>query len=150
RFDVRGRATVLMGSKNQGQGHETTFKQILNTHLGLAADDIDYVDGDTDRVAFGGGSFGSRSAATGGTALKVAADKVIEKGRRIAAHLLEAAEHDIAFTEGRFRITGTDRSLSLKEVAQAALQPGRLPPTIEPGLFERGMFAPEDSTFPYG
>jgi carbon-monoxide dehydrogenase large subunit len=150
RFDARGRATVLMGSKNQGQGHETTFKQVLASRLGLAPSDITYVDGDTDRVAFGGGTFGSRSAATGGSALVVAANKVIEKGRRIAAHLLEASSADVSFESGQFRIAGTDRSVSLKEVAAAALQLGRLPADLEPGLFERGMFQPQENTFPYG
>ncbi len=150
RFDVRGKATVLMGSKNQGQGHETTFKQILSTHLGLAPGDIHYVDGDTDRVAFGVGTFGSRSAATGGTALVIAATKVIDKGKRIAAHLLESAEQDVVFGAGKFTVAGTDRSVSLADVAAAALTVGKLPAGIEPGLFESGVFAPEDNTYPYG
>ena len=150
RFDTRGRATALMGSKNHGQGHETAFKQVLATHLGMAAADIDYVDGDTDRVAFGVGTFGSRSAVTAGTALVIAAGKVIEKGRLIAAHLLEAASGDVTFEAGTFRIAGTDRQVSLKEVAIAAFQPERLPAGVEPGLFENGMFSPEDNTYPYG
>jgi carbon-monoxide dehydrogenase large subunit len=150
RFDARGRATALMGSKNHGQGHETAFKQILGTHLGLAMSDIDYVDGDTDRVAFGVGTFGSRSAATAGTALVIAAGKIVEKGRRIAAHLLEAAGADVSFEAGVYRIAGTDRTVTLKEVAAVAFQPERLPPGTEPGLFENGMFAPDDNTYPYG
>lgn len=150
RFDARGKATVLMGSKNQGQGHETTFKQILATHLGLTPGDVHYVDGDTDRVAFGVGTFGSRSAATGGTALLIAAGKVIDKGRRIAAHLLESAEQDIVFEAGKFLVVGTDRSVTLADVAGAALTVGKLPAGIEPGLFESGVFAPEDNTYPYG
>lgn len=150
RFDGRGKATVLMGSKNQGQGHETTFKQILSTHLGLAPTDVHYVDGDTDRVAFGVGTFGSRSAATGGTALVIAANKVIDKGKRIAAHLLESAEQDIVFDAGRFLVGGTDRGITLAQVAAAAFTVGKLPAGIEPGLFESGVFAPEDNTYPYG
>jgi len=150
RFDARGRATVLMGSKNQGQGHETTFKQVLSSQLGLAPEEIHFVDGDTDRVAFGVGTFGSRSGATGGTALTLAAGKIRDKARRIAAHLLEAAEHDVAFEENRFVVAGTDRGVGWKEVAAAAFTPGGLPPGIEPGLFENAVFTPEDNTFPYG
>ena len=150
RFDARGRVTALMGSKNHGQGHETAFKQVLATHLGLAATDIDYVDGDTDRVAFGVGTFGSRSAATAGTALVIAAGKIIEKARRIAAHRLEAGEADIQFAAGVFRIAGTDRTITLKEVAAIAFLPEQLLAGTEPGLFENGMFSPEDNTYPYG
>src|SRR6185436_5972769 len=94
RFAPSGTATVLMGSKNQGQGHETTFKQILNERLGLDPREVRYVDGDTDRVAYGMGTMGSRSTVIGGTALWMAADKVITKGKKIAARLLEAAEAD--------------------------------------------------------
>src|SRR6185312_10969402 len=97
RFHPSGNVTLLMGSKNQGQGHETTFKQVLSERLGLDPADIQYIDGDTDRVAFGIGTNGSRSTVIGGSALWMAADKVIAKGRRIAAHLLEAAEADIEF-----------------------------------------------------
>jgi aerobic carbon-monoxide dehydrogenase large subunit len=150
RFESNGKATVLMGSKNQGQGHETTFMQVLGSKLGLAPQDIHYVDGDTDRVAFGVGTFGSRTAATGGSALAIAAGKVVDKGKLIAAHLLEAAPADISFAKGRFVVEGTDRGVSLKEVAAAAFTPGKLPMSIEPGLFESGIFAPEDNTYPYG
>ena len=102
RFHPSGNATLLMGSKNQGQGHETTFKQVLNEKLGLDPAAVQYIDGDTDRVAFGIGTNGSRSTVIGGSALWLAADKVIAKGKRIAAHLLEAAEPDIEFTDGQF------------------------------------------------
>jgi len=150
RFDGQGRATVLMGSKNQGQGHETTFMQLLGSQLGLDSRDIHYVDGDTDRVAFGVGTFGSRTAATAGSALVVASGKIIEKGKLIAGHLLEAAPADIAFAAGRFSVAGTDRAVTLKEIAAAAFTPGKLPPSIEPGLFASGVFSPEDNTYPYG
>ncbi|MGH7412874.1 MAG: xanthine dehydrogenase family protein molybdopterin-binding subunit, partial [Candidatus Rokuibacteriota bacterium] len=136
--------------KNQGQGHETTFKQILHERLGLDPADVRYIDGDTDRVGFGMGSMGSRSTVIGGTALWMAADKVIAKGRKIAARLLEAAEADVGFGEGRFAVVGTDRALSLKEVARAAFQPAQLPPGLEPGFYETGTFAPKQDTWPNG
>jgi carbon-monoxide dehydrogenase large subunit len=148
RFDPSGTATVLMGAKSQGQGHETSFAQIAHARLGLDPQDIRYVDGDTDRVAFGVGTFGSRSMAIGGGALTVAADKVIAKGRRIAAHLLEASESDLEFAAGRFVVAGTDRAVSLKEVAKAAFNHERLPKGMEPGLYESGTFAPTAFTYP--
>ena len=150
RFDSGGRATILMGTKNQGQGHETTFRQIAAEKLGLAPEDMRYVDGDTDLVAYGMGTMGSRSTVIGGTALSLAADKIIAKAKKIAAHLLEASEADIGFAEGRFAIAGTDRGLSLKEVARAAFVPAKLPPGVEPGLFETGSFSPPQDTFPNG
>ena len=95
---------------------------------------MQFIDGDTDRVAFGMGSNGSRSMVVGGSALTLAAQKVIDKGKQIAAHLLEAAEADIEFADGKFSVAGTDRAVALKEVATAAFQPARLPPGMEPGL----------------
>src|SRR5436309_6766467 len=154
RFHPSGNATLLMGSKNQGQGHETTFKQVLNEKLGLDPAAVQYIDGDTDRVAFGIGTNGSRSTVIGGSALWMAADKVIAKGKRIAAHLLEAADADIEFAVGddggNFAVAGTDRRLSIAEVAKAAFQVGRLPPGFEGGLFETGTFSPSDTTYPNG
>src|SRR5262247_2610926 len=136
RFSPSGSATLLMGSKNQGQGHETTFKQILHERLGIDPAEVRYIDGDTDRVAFGMGSMGSRSTVIGGTAVWTAADKVIAKGKRIAAKLLEAAEADINFADGRFAVKGTDKAVALKDVARAAFTPASLPPGVEPGLYE--------------
>src|SRR5216117_1330224 len=150
RFAPSGSATVLMGSKNQGQGHETTFKQILNERLGLDPKDVLYVDGDTDRVAFGMGTMGSRSTVIGGTALWMAADKVIAKGKKIAARLMEAAEADVTFADGKFGVVGTDRAVVLKDVARAAFQPAQLPPGVEPGLYETGTFSPKQATWPNG
>src|SRR5262249_42947831 len=147
RFAPTGSASVLMGTKNQGQGHETTFKQILHERLGLDPADVRYIDRDTDRVAFGMGTMGSRSTVIGGTALWTAADKVIAKGKKIAAKLLEAAEADIVFTDGRFAVTGTDRAVALKEVARAAFQPAQLPAGVEPGLYETGTFSPKQDTW---
>ena len=150
RFNASGTATVLMGTKAQGQAHETTFKQIASERLGLAPEDIRFVDGDTDKVAFGMGTMGSRSTVIGGTALWSAADKLIAKGRKIAAHLLEAAEADIEFAAGRFTVAGTDRSLGIKDVARAAFQHDKLPKGLEPGFYESGTFSPENFTYPNG
>jgi carbon-monoxide dehydrogenase large subunit len=150
RFAPSGTATVLMGSKNQGQGHETTFKQILHERLGLDPREVRYVDGDTDRVGWGMGTMGSRSTVIGGTALWMAADKVVAKGTKIAAKMLEAAEADIMFADGRFAVAGTDRGVTLKEVARAAFQPPQLPPGVEPGLYETGTFVPKQDTWPNG
>ncbi len=154
RFHPSGNATLLMGSKNQGQGHETTFKQVLNEKLGLDPATVQYIDGDTDRVAFGIGTNGSRSTVIGGSALWLAADKVIAKGKRIAAHLLEAAEPDVEFAVGsdggNFSVAGTDRRVTITDVAKASFQAGRLPPGLEGGLYETGTFAPDDNTYPNG
>src|SRR6266446_9780648 len=127
RFAPSGSVTVLMGSKNQGQGHETTFKQVLHERLGIDPHDVRYIDGDTDRVAFGMGTMGSRSTVIGGTALWMAADKVIAKGRKVAAKMLEAAEEDLKFHDGKFTVAGTDKAVDLKDVARAAFQPASIP-----------------------
>ena len=111
---------------------------------------MQFIDGDTDRVAFGMGSNGSRSMVVGGSALTLAAGKIIDKGKQIAAHLLEAAEADIEFAEGRFSVAGTDRGVTLKDVARAAFQPARLPPGMEPGFYEHATYAPTRNTFPNG
>ena len=150
RFAPSGSATIYMGTKNQGQGHETTFKQILHERLGLDPATVRFVDGDTDQVAFGMGSMGSRSTVIGGTALWTAADKVIAKGRKIAAKLLEAAEADVMFAEGTFKVVGTDRAVALADVARAAFQPAQLPSGVEPGLYETGTFSPPGDTWPNG
>jgi carbon-monoxide dehydrogenase large subunit len=150
RFNASGSAAVLMGTKSQGQGHETTFKQILNEKLGLDPDEVQFIDGDTDRVAFGMGTNGSRSTVIGGSALAIAADKVIAKGKRIAAHLLEAPLADLAFADGVFSVAGSNRSVTLKVVARAAFAAARLPPGLEGGLYETGTFAPKTDTYPNG
>ncbi|MBV8088021.1 MAG: molybdopterin-dependent oxidoreductase, partial [Alphaproteobacteria bacterium] len=150
RFNPSGSAMLLMGTKAHGQGHETAFKQILCERLGIDPNDVQYIDGDTDRVAFGMGSNGSRSMVVGGSAVTLAAAKVIDKGKRIAAHLLEAAEADIEFAGGKFTVVGTDRDISLTQVARASFQPARLPRGMEPGLYEHATFSPERPTFPNG
>jgi aerobic carbon-monoxide dehydrogenase large subunit len=150
RFQPSGSAILLMGTKTHGQGHETVFKQILCERLGIDPKEVQFIDGDTDRVAFGMGSNGSRSMVVGGGALTLAAGKIIDKGKRIAAHLLEAAEADIEFAEGRFNVAGTDRGVTLKDVARTAFQPARLPPDMEPGFYEHATYAPTLNTFPNG
>ena len=150
RFNVAGTATILMGTKSQGQGHETMYKQIVAERLGMDYADVRVVDGDTDKVSYGNGTSGSRSAVLGGSSLHIALGKVIDKTKRIAAHMLEAAEGDVEFENGRFTITGTDKSLDFNDVARAAYQPGKLPAEIEPGLYETGTFRATKRTFPNG
>ena len=150
RFDASGTLTLLMGTVSHGQGHDTIYKQIVCEKLGIDSAQVRVVEGDTDKVTYGRGTFGSRSAATGGTAIVLAADKVIEKGRKIAAHMLEAADSDIAFDAGVFVVAGTDRSLDLIEAAKTAYQPAKLPPEIEPGLDEIAQYFPTAPTFPNG
>jgi carbon-monoxide dehydrogenase large subunit len=143
RFQPSGSALLLMGTKTHGQGHDTVFKQILFEKLGLDPNEVQYIDGDTDRVAFGMGSNGSRS-------MVVAADKIIDKGKQIAAHLLEAAAADISFADGKFSVAGTDRNVTLKRVAMASFQPPQMPKGLEPGLIEHATYAPDQATFPNG
>ena len=148
RFNPSGTVIVLIGTKTHGQGHDTAFKQILHQALGVDPLDVQYIDGDTDAVAFGMGSNGSRSMVTGGSALVRASDKIVAKGRKIAAHLMEAAEADIAFADNKFTVVGTDRTITLKDVAKAAFQPARLPKDMEPGLYENATYQPSHDTFP--
>ena len=153
RFDPTGSMTLLCGAMDHGQGHATTFKQVLADRLGIPTEGIQYRYGDTDKVTTGVGTFNARCAVFVGSAVTIAADKIIAKGRRIAAHLLETAVDDIAFTQGRFSVAGTDRSVSLQEVARTAFQKQKLPPDIEPGLYEHGEFGMgqgQAPTFPNG
>lgn len=150
RFDPTGTVTILAGTKDQGQGHDTMYKQLLSHRLGMDTDDMRFVDDDTDKIVFGNGTFGSRSAVIGGAALYMAADKVIEKGKKIAAHILEAAESDIEFADGNFTVAGTDLSLPIKEIAKTAFVPMKMPKGVEPGLFETGSFQLEVPNFPNG
>jgi len=150
RFEADGTATLVSGSANHGQGHETMYAQLAADFLGIDPDRVRVVEGDTDAVFHGVGTFGSRSASVGGAAMAMAAEKIIAKGRRLAAHLLEAAEGDIEFNDGIFAVAGTDRRLTLAEVAQAAHSVLAIPPGMEPGLQERAVFAPPAPTFPNG
>lgn len=148
RFDQQGHATILMGTHSHGQGHETVFKQLISEKLGLEFEQIRYVQADTDLVAYGHGTGGSRVSGLGGAALSGAAGKIIDKGRRIAAHHLETAEVDIEFDAGRFAVAGTDRGLDLSEVAALAFQPAMLPPGMESGLTGFDTFKSPGPTFP--
>ena len=140
RFDASGGVTLLSGAMDHGQGHGTTFKQVLSDKLGIDAAKVDYRFGDTDKVATGVGTFNARVAVFVGSAVVDAADKIIDKGKRIAAHMLEAADSDIEFSDGRFTVAGTDRSVDLDQVARTAFNKAKLPPDIEPGLYEHGEF----------
>tara|TARA_Y100001970_G_scaffold293367_1_gene439724 strand:+ start:6945 stop:9317 length:2373 start_codon:yes stop_codon:yes gene_type:complete len=153
RFDATGGVTMLSGAMDHGQGHGTTFKQVLSDRLGVEPEKVVYRYGDTDKVAHGVGTFNARVAVFVSAAIVEAADKIIEKGKRIAAHMLEAAEGDIAFGDGAFTVVGTDRSVSLEDVAKTAYVKPKLPPDIEPGLYEHGQFGAssgDGSTFPNG
>ena len=122
-----GGIQALLGTHNHGQGHATTFAQILSTRLGVPLDRIEILEGDTELVPYGTGTFGSRSIAVGGSALDRAADKIIAKAKLIAAHMLEASATDIDFAGGVFRVAGTDRRVSFAEVATAANMPHHFP-----------------------
>src|SRR5437588_1898344 len=151
RFDPAGGVVLITGSMDHGQGHGTTFKQVLSEKLGIDADKIRYRYGDSDLVTMGIGTFGSRSAQLAGSAVVVAADRLIDKGRKIAAHTMEAAANDIVFEAGRFTIAGTARAGGIEEIARQAFQSAQLPEDIETGFTERANFGPADAaTFPSG
>ncbi len=148
RFDRQGRATIHMGTHSHGQGHETVFRQLLSEKLGLDFEAMRYVQGDTDLVGYGHGTGGSRVSGLGGGALLGAAEKIIEKGRQIAAHSLEAPEVDIEFVDGQFTVAGTDRSLSLTDIAGIAFEPSLLPSGMDSGLQGFATFKAPAPTFP--
>src|SRR3954469_13863985 len=154
RFDKSGTVTLLSGSITQGMGHETIYKQLVCDRLGIHPDRVHYVQGDTEKVAIGEGTGGSRSATLGGSAVLLATEKIIAKTKAIAAHLLEAAEADIEFDAssdgGICKITGTDRTVSLGEIAGAAWEPNNLPDGMEPGLIAGAAFAAKQQNFPNG
>jgi len=146
-----GSARAKLGTHNHGQGHSTTMAQILTSRLGIPVNKIEIVEGDTDAVPYGTGTFGSRSIAVGGSALSVAANKIIEKGRLIAAHLLEVSERDVHFKDGRFSVVGTNHGVTLTEVARAAYIPHNFPlETLEPGLQETAVYDPKAFAFSNG
>ena len=151
RVHPTGQVTVLMGTHSHGQGHETTCAQIVSQKLGIPADNVEIVFGDTDKVQFGLGTYGSRSAAVGGSALAKATNKVIVKSKKIAAHMLEAGEDDIEFAGGVFTVAGTDRSKTFSDVALMAHFPVDYPlEVLEPGLEEQAFYDPVNFTFPCG
>jgi aerobic carbon-monoxide dehydrogenase large subunit len=150
RFDKGGTVTLLSGSITQGMGHETIYKQLLCDRLGIHPDQVHYIQGDTDKVAIGEGTGGSRTATLGGSAVYLATEKIVTKARTIAAHLLEAAEADVEFADGAFKIAGTDRALPLAEIAGAAWEPRNLPDDMEPGLIASALYTAKDQNFPNG
>ncbi|HVB68401.1 MAG TPA: xanthine dehydrogenase family protein molybdopterin-binding subunit [Acetobacteraceae bacterium] len=151
RVHPTGSVTVFTGSHSHGQGHETTFAQLVHSQLGVPMDQIEIVHGDTDKIPFGMGTYGSRSLAVGGSAMVKAMDKVIAKGRKIAAHLLEAAVDDVEFKDGKFTVAGTDRSKALAEISLAAYVPHNYPiDELEPGLEETAFYDPKNFTYPGG
>lgn len=150
RLDPSGSATLLVGTHNHGQGHETSFGQILSELLGIDPSRIRVAYGDTDLVPFGRGSIGSRSISVGGAAVRRAADKIIAKGKAIAAHLLEAGQDDIEFQNGQFQVAGTDRSVDIAAVAHASFRLPNIPAGMEPGLIETAIAVVPGPTFPNG
>jgi carbon-monoxide dehydrogenase large subunit len=151
RVHPTGTVTVFTGSHSHGQGHETTFAQVVADRLGMPLENVAIVHGDTSKVLFGMGTYGSRSIAVGGTAIVKALDKIIAKGKKIAAHLLEASEADIEYERGEFKVAGTDRKKMFGEVAFAAYVPHNYPhDKLEPGLNENAFHDPANFTFPAG
>lgn len=151
RVDPTGTISVLTGTHSHGQGHDTTFAQLVCDKLGVDIEAVEIVHGDSDRTAFGMGTYGSRSLAVGGTAISKALDKVIAKGKIIAAHMLEAADADIEFKDGKFTVTGTDREKSFGEIALSAYVPHNFPhDRLEPGLEETSFYDPLNFTYPSG
>jgi len=151
RVHPTGTVTVFTGSHSHGQGHETTFAQVVADRLGLSMDQVEIVHGDTGRIPFGMGTYGSRSIAVGGTAIMKALDKIEAKAKKIAAHLLEASATDIEFGNGVFRVAGTDRTKTFAEVALAAYVPHNYPlEELEPGLDENAFYDPSNFTYPSG
>ena len=151
RVHPTGKVTVFTGSHSHGQGHETTFAQVVASRFGIPFEDVDIVHGDTSKILFGMGTYGSRSIAVGGTAIVKAMDKVVNKGKKIAAHLLEAAESDIEFKDGFFQVAGTDKKKAFAEIALTAYVPHNYPhDKLEPGLNENAFYDPTNFTFPAG
>jgi len=151
RVNPTGSITVFTGTHSHGQGHETTFAQLVADRFGVPLSQVEIVHGDTARIPFGMGTYGSRSLAVGGSAMMKAADKIIAKGKRIAAHLLEADVADIEFKDGKFQVAGTDRAKTLAEISLAAYVPHNYPiEELEPGLEETAFYDPKNFTFPGG
>ncbi|WP_342736777.1 xanthine dehydrogenase family protein molybdopterin-binding subunit [Bradyrhizobium sp. B117] len=150
RVNPVGTIEILTGSHSHGQGHETTFCQLVADRLGVPISQVSIVHGDTDKVQFGMGTYGSRSAAVGLTAILKAMEKMESKARKIAAHALEASEADIVIENGEFKVTGTDKAIAFPMVALAAYTAHNLPDGMEPGLKESAFYDPTNFTFPAG
>jgi carbon-monoxide dehydrogenase large subunit len=150
RFDPSGTVTIVAGTFSHGQGHATSFAQMVAEWLGVPFESIRYVQGDTDQVPFGRGTYASRSVMLGGAALKMASDAIVAKAKPLAAHLLEAAAADLAFKDGKFEVAGTDRGMSLVNVAKAFYRPVGLPKQFGVGLDASGTASAELPNFPNG
>jgi carbon-monoxide dehydrogenase large subunit len=151
RVHPTGSVTIFTGSHSHGQGHETTFAQIVADTLGVPLENVEISHGDTNKVQFGMGTYGSRSLAVGGSALVKALDKIVTKSKRIAAHLMEASVADIEFKDGVFKVAGTDKTVPFGQVALTAYVPHNYPITeLEPGLDEKAFYDPLNFTFPGG
>ncbi len=151
RVHPTGSVTVFTGTHSHGQGHETTFAQLVVDQLGVPLDQVEVVHGDTAKIPFGMGTYGSRSLPVGGSAMVKAMDKVIAKGKKIAAHLMEASVGDIEFADNKFTVAGTDKSRTLTDISMAAYVPHNYPiEELEPGLDETAFYDPKNFTFPGG
>lgn len=150
RVQPTGKVSVFTGAHSHGQGHETTFAQVVADRLGIPLDDVEIIHGDSDSVAFGMGTYGSRSLAVGGSAIVKSLDKIIEKGAKIAAHKLEASEEDLEFAEGKWTVKGTDKSIAFGDVALTAYVPHDYPEGVEPGMDFSSFYDPANFTYPYG
>src|SRR5499425_2073937 len=151
RVHPTGMVTVYTGSHSHGQGHETTFAQLVADDLQIPIDQVEVVHGDTGAIPFGMGTYGSRSASVGGTALKMSVNKIKEKGKKIAAHLLEASAGDIEYTGGQFQVRGAPgKAVPFGAVALTAYVPHNFPEGLEPGLEERSFYDPSNFCFPFG
>lgn len=152
RVNPTGSVAVFTGSHSHGQGHETTFAQVVADRLGIPAENIDIVHGDTAKIPFGMGTYGSRSLAVGGAAVVKALDKIVAKATLIAAHMMEASADDVEFKDGKFTVAGTDKSLGFGDVALSAYVPHNYPHEdgVEPGLDETAFYDPANFTFPAG
>jgi carbon-monoxide dehydrogenase large subunit len=150
RVHPTGTVSVFTGTHSHGQGHETTFAQIVAEKLGVPVENVEVVHGDTSKIPFGMGTYGSRSLSVGGAALVQATDKIIAKARKIAAHLLEVGEGDLELKDGKFVVAGTDRAKSIGEIALTAYVPHKYPAGLEPGLEETAFYDPKNFTFPAG
>ncbi len=150
RFNPTGNVQVFTGTHSHGQGHETTFAQLVCDQLGVPFENIEVIHGDTAKTQFGMGTYGSRSLAVGGVAIAKACDKLIAKGKKIAAHAMEAAEGDIEFADGNYTVAGTDKAMNIAEVAFNAYVPHNYPEGVEPGFDENAFFDPMNFSFPAG
>ncbi len=150
RFDPLGGMTFVTGSISHGQGHNTIQTQMLVDRLGIDPDRVKFIGGDTDAVAFGMGTGGSRSTTMSGGAIVAVSEKIVAKARKLAAHMLEASEGDVEFKDGRFTIVGTDRAMGIHDVARSAFQLDKLPAGMEPGLYETATYRARSGNFPNG